>query len=139
MTHAFLFEKGIWLGMGTIQLGTAPSPLKMHTRWTIDEKTIKQEVEIIGVHEKLVNQYRIQQKTPKEFTIFLSNATVQNVEGKGLISDSAINWTFDTKELTGFENFDLQSDGTYLFQAEFGTIGEFCNQIEGKIWRSGSS
>jgi hypothetical protein len=137
LTHSFLLKPSIWLGTGTIQLGTAPNKLALHTRWTVTSKQIKQEVEITGITEQITNLYTISNLTPSSFTISLTSATVKNILGEGVISDNALHWAFNHKELTGFENFDLQPDGSYLFQAEFGTIGEFCNQVEGKIWQSG--
>lgn len=130
MSHAFIFAPGVWKGEGKITFSMADDELDFKVTWIVlakDENKIhfSQEVDLIGVGEKMRNQFCVSSITSEKFEIQLQNQLVRKVVGVGLINSHTIAWEFHNKdqEFEGYEIYDLQDDGSYHMRAEF-TAGE---------------
>jgi hypothetical protein len=141
--HAFLFNSGVWLGQGTIQLNMVAEELAFFTRWSIEGKdnsnkiACEQEIQIKGLADMVRNQFSISNIEHGEFIINLENQAVGKIQGKGLINDRIIAWEFRVDDI-GFEGFELyekQEDHSYLLRAEYATIDQFRTLIQGRVWQ----
>lgn len=141
--HAFLFNSGIWLGQGTIQLNMVTEELAFFTRWSVENKdnskgiACEQEIQIKGFADMTRNKFIISNIEHGEFVIDLENQAVGKIQGKGLINDKIIAWEFRINDI-GFEGFELyerQEDQSYLLRAEYATTDQFRTLIQGRIWQ----
>lgn len=141
--HAFIFEPGVWLGEGKVKLSISDEELKFFTKWEVkkENKTSKipcaQSIEIVGLAEKMSNQFSFYQLGDKNFKIKLENQNIGEVIGEGIIKKDLIAWEFRVKEVgfEGFEFYKLQEDGSYFMHAEYCTQDDFRSVIQGKIWK----
>lgn len=141
--HQFLFEPGIWLGEGTIQLNMVKEELKFHSKWHVgylDEYgTVDavQNIEIIGLGETMHNQFLLSDISGQQFDIELENQSMGKVVGKGIISPKTIAWEFRLNDLgfEGMEFYELQDDNSYKMRAEYSTSDDFRTLIYGRIWK----
>lgn len=141
--HAFLFNSGIWLGQGTIQLNMVTEELAFFTRWNIENKNdskevaCEQEIQIKGFADMTRNKFIISNIEHGEFIIDLENQAVGKIQGKGLINDKIIAWEFRINDLgfEGFEFYEKQEDQSYLLRAEYATIDQFRTIIQGRVWQ----
>lgn len=140
--HAFLLEPKKWLGSGKINLSMVEEELEFYTRWNLEPSGKKgdiaahQEVQIKGMSEVMVNQFKVSGCTPTKFKIELENAALGAIIGKGIIKGNLIAWEFRDVE-TGFEGFEFyekQEDGTYLMRAEYATPDQHRTVIRGTLW-----
>lgn len=141
--HQFLFVPGYWIGEGKISFNNIEQIIKFYTRWIIPEEkenqiyfNCTQEVEIQGEDKRTINYFQIQKHSDEEFSIRLSNELVENAEGKGVISPKKIAWEIrNTGSFDGYEVYELQENGDYLFHAEY-VSPEFSRSfIDGRIWK----
>lgn len=137
----FLFNPGVWLGNGSIQLAGSETALKYYTRWTIggiNEGVIHtiQEVEIYGA-EKISNHYRLSEITAASFKVELENELFGQLVGKGLIEVSRIAWEFSElrSPFHGFELFEREQEDQYVVHAEFLGKEQTKSLIKGKVWK----
>lgn len=141
--HAFLFNPGIWLGQGTIQLNMIAEEFAFFTRWNIENKdssnkiACEQEIQVKGFAEMMRNQFRFSHIEHGEFIIDLENQAVGKIQGKGLINNKIIAWEFRINEIgfEGFEVYEKQEDQSYLLRAEYATADQFRTSIQGRIWQ----
>lgn len=141
--HAFLFNSGVWLGQGTIQLNMVTEELAFFTRWNVENKdnskkvTCEQEIQIKGFADMTRNRFIISNMEHGEFVIDLENQAVGKIQGKGLVNDKIIAWEFRISDI-GFEGFELyerQEDQSYLLRAEYATTDQFRTLIQGRVWQ----
>lgn len=145
MTHEhFLFSPGNWIGEGKINFSKTSEFLKFYTRWQIEENTeaknnnLKgfQFVEIQGGDDHIQNQYDIFNITPESFEITLENELVSLVKGTGVIDEKKVAWEFrGHPNFEGYEVYQLQDNGDYLFHAEYVSPDHLRSIIEGRIWK----
>lgn len=138
--HRFIFSQGIWIGEGKITLSTSPEILHFYTKWTCekgegpDEFSCRQQVEIQGIDETVINELTITLIHPHSFRISLKNELMR-CEGQGTWDGQAIAWEFpSTVDFAGFELYELQSNGDYIFHAEYSSSEAYRTLITGKIW-----
>lgn len=141
--HLFLFNAGVWLGQGTIQLNMVTEELAFFTRWNIENKDLsnkiacEQEIQIKGFSDMMRNQFCVSNMEHGEFIIDLENQAVGKIQGAGLINDKIIAWEFRINEIgfEGFEVYEKQEDQSYLLRAEYATADQFRTFIQGRIWQ----
>lgn len=141
MKH-FLFEKGEWLGEGFISFSTSKEKIKFFVKWTIQQEkdsfVAKQIVELIGINDKVVNQFVITEISSNEFKIKLDNTSNNHLIGQGRYDPQKVAWEFTgNSDLEGFEIFQLEEDLTYSFKAEYYAMDEFRTIVHGNIWKKG--
>lgn len=147
-THPFLFSAGSWLGEGKIKLSMVTEELPFYTRWRIDEDAKAdgfagwlQEIQIQGVADTMINSFSFSNKSEEEFALLLENHALGRVKGKGVFSEKVIAWELQAKEIgfQGFEIYEKQADGSYIFYAEYATDDDYRTTIQGKIWQKTSA
>lgn len=145
-THEFIFKPHTWLGEGTIQFSASPDVLKFYTRWIVapaekngilHEIVVTQTVEMQGGdHENIQNNFTFSQADEQSFVLELENELVGVVQGTGVIEEKKIAWEFrGHPNFEGFEVYDLQENGDYLFHAEYISPDQFRSTINGRIWK----
>jgi hypothetical protein len=143
--HQFLFTKGYWIGEGRVTFNASPDILKFYTRWVISpqfspSKSIEtvscfQEVEMQGTEEHIKNQFNLFNVSADAFIIELENDLIGRVSGTGLFDAKKIAWEFKAHPtFEGFEVYELQENGDYLFHAEYVSPDQFRSVIDGRIW-----
>lgn len=145
--HKFLFSQGDWLGEGTIQLNLVQEPLKFYTLWKVGDRSgekinCEQEVEVKGLADRMLNAFDIQVDDQGSLAILLENESIGKVKGKGLWDEKVVAWEYEREkggEFEGFEVFELQPDGTYLFRSEFISQDQLRSSISGKLWKKGDT
>lgn len=146
--HTFLFQPGVWIGEGEIAFPSAKETARFFTRWRVleysSEKLIcLQEVELQGIQQTNRNEFTLFAFTPKPFTvghfkIVLKNETIGELKGKGIVDPKSIAWELrDDPGLEGYEVYEKQESGDYLFRAEYVSGDEAHTLIQGKIWLKG--
>ena len=137
-----MFSPGKWLGEGKICLNMVEEELTFFTRWTVRQEEdgiieCVQEIQVKGVSEIMMNYFRIYNRQPLSFSLFMENHAIGKIEGTGMIKDSIVGWEFRVEELgfEGFECYERQEDNTYLMQAEFATVDQLRTSIQGRIWK----
>lgn len=141
--HPFLLTPTDWVGEGKIQLSMVDEQLAFTTKWTSSKKDANghiqclQEMQIKGLSEGMQNQFSVFDITPGNFIIELENIALGKVVGKGLINDKLIAWEFRSQELgfEGFEFYERQANGDYLWLAEYATKDQLRTVIQGKMWK----
>lgn len=142
-SHKFIFEPGVWLGEGKVNLSISDEMLKFSTRWNVEDPKkpgsicTLQEVQIKGLEDVMKNKLTFSNFSEGEFCVHLENENIGKVKGFGIIKPKTIAWEFrsDDKEFEGFEVYELQEDGGYFMHAEYVTKDEFRTLIQGKIWK----
>ena len=139
--HLFLFQPGIWIGEGHIAFPTSESKTRFFTRWSVQEIgeakiRCQQEVELHGLDQTTKNSLTLESVTDTHFHVTLENEMMGKVTGKGVIDPKTIAWELrDHPGVEGFEVYDLQDNGEYLFRAEYSSGDQYHTLIQGKIWR----
>lgn len=140
-THSFLFTESTWIGEGKVILGSQPQPIHFYTRWVIGPVTngtitCDQKVEMEKGIGTVNNQLTLSNITPQTFEILLTSDQLQRVPGRGLIDPKTIAWEFrGLPDFEGFEVYELQDNGDYLFHAEYISMEQVDTVIDGRIWR----
>ena len=137
----FIFQPGIWLGEGKISFNASSERVSFYTRWDVQEEKDKaisctQEVQMTESSEKVDNKLTFSVISPTQFRIELENDLVGKVSGKGIIDAKTVAW--ELREHTGFEGFEvyeLQENGEYIFHAEYASTENFRTIIDGRIWK----
>lgn len=143
--HKFLFASGSWVGEGKISFTASKDQLKFYTRWMVrcerEEKnfpekvTCTQDVEMQGAEEHIQNRFVFSQFTDSKFVLELENELIGSVQGTGLFEEKKIAWEFrGHPSFEGFEVYELQENGDYLFHAEYVSPDQFRSIIDGRIW-----
>lgn len=142
MHHEFLFKPDTWIGEGKITFSVSPDHIKFYTRWNpiiIQKETALQwvqEVEMQGNMDKVSNSFMIQPLTDKTFAISLENELIGKATGKGVIDPNKIAWEIKSVDtFHGFEVYELQENGDYMFHAEYVAQDNFRTIIDGRIWQ----
>ena len=137
----FLSSKGPWLGQGAISFSMAHDVVKFYLQWVFAPHQsgviiATQDLQMLGVKEKSQNKYRFFDVKSTSFGIELENEYVGKVVGTGLVDDKTIAWEFRNPGVgfEGFEVYEKQTDGTYIFRAEFASPDQMRSTIQGKIW-----
>lgn len=147
MTPSFLFFSGHWLGEGKISFTASSDVLKFYTRWLISPEKEKnaerpkeiictQEVEMQGADESIQNRFTFTNITDSTFHLRLENELIGSVEGTGIYEPKKVAWEFrESPTFEGFEIYELQENGEYLFHAEYVSPEQFRSIIDGRIWK----
>ncbi len=137
----FLFSSGTWIGEGKISFTASPEVLSFFTKWTSKpgerdgDVRCTQQVEMSGVDDHVVNQFRFFDIRQNSFSVELSNELVGIVRGKGVISEKEIAWEFrGHPSFEGFEVYRLKDNGDWTVHAEFASPDQFRTIIEGRVW-----
>lgn len=138
--HLFLFQSGIWLGEGKISFATTNDSVRFYTRWKFVDTTAEghvwlQEVELHELDQTNRNLFTISHPTNNNFQIRLENESMGCVTGKGIINPDVLAWELrDQPESEGFEIYNRQKNGEYLFRAEYASSAPYRTLIEGRLW-----
>ncbi len=143
MTHEFVLQPGNWLGEGTIKFTESPEWLKYYCRWSVQPAAHEgisalQEIEVEGVPDKMENVFAFSNVASDHLDVYLNNALLGEINGKGVIDEKVIAWEFrglDQYGFEGFEIYELQADGGYLVRAEYTSADQLRTLIEGRIWK----
>lgn len=139
--HEFIFQPGAWIGEGKIAFSASPDHLHFYTKWEVaalpDPDVIAiQKVEMQGASESVSNRFKLSGITEEKFHISLKNEMVGEVTGTGIVDPRSIAWEFRGNEnFEGFEVFEIQEGGDYMFHAEYTSQDQFRTIIDGRIWR----
>lgn len=140
-THAFIFEPGTWIGEGKVAFSASPEEIKFYTRWSVDKLkkgsiTCSQEVELHGIDEKVNNAFELKEIEAHSFLMILENELIGEAQGKGVISEETIAWEVKGPDnFQGYEVYERQVDGEYLFHAEYTSDDQYRTIINGRIWK----
>lgn len=146
MIHPFIFTPAIWLGEGKIQFSGSTDVIKFYTRWIVSnadpdsilhEITAVQTIEMQGESDEVIqNHFTISQSDESTFILELENDLIGVVQGTGVTDPKKIAWEFrGNSSLEGFEVYELQEAGDYLFHAEYISSDQFRSIIDGHIWK----
>lgn len=136
----FLFTPGIWIGEGTIYIGTASTPIRFFTKWTIqllgkDRLEAIQRIELQGVAEHITNRYLVSEIHATSFSLTWDTALSPPIHGIGCYSTDSLTWSLMGEEgFQGEEYYLRQNDGSFVFQATYGTDDAFGTRITGHLW-----
>lgn len=144
--HQFIFEPGCWLGEGKIAFSASHETIRFYTRWectkhakTDTEKeliTTLQKVEMHGDNDQVENNLTFSLTSAHEFKVILENQLIGKIDGTGFCDDKKIAWEFrNHPNFEGFEVYDLQDNGDYIFHAEYVSPDQFRSIINGRIWK----
>jgi hypothetical protein len=139
--HDFIFLPGNWIGEGKVAFSASPETLHFYTKWVIEkgngqEISASQIVEIQGNDPPMHNAFVFSDINPKNFSLSLDNDILGSVKGTGVIDDKTIAWEFHGHTgLEGFEVYELQDNGDYMFHAEYTSPDQFRTIIDGRIWK----
>lgn len=141
-SQAFIFTPGIWIGEGKISFTASPEVLSFFTKWDFKpqmregEVRCTQQVEMQGVDDKVINNFRFFSIQPDSFALELENELVGCVRGNGVVSAKEIAWEFrGHPSFEGFEVYRVKENGDYAVHAEFASPDQFRTIINGRIWR----
>lgn len=136
----------MWLGQGTLTFSYSSEKIPFYTKWIVDpihQGVIRAQQHVVkqGENETLVNDFSFAAITEGSFTVELKNEAINCVRGKGTVEDQRIFWTYYTtifseefEAFRGFEAYQLQENGEYLFHAEYTSTGEYITIVSGRIW-----
>lgn len=140
--HSFIFSPGIWIGEGKITFSTSPEAIHFYTKWIIeefDEKVgyiCRQQVEMLGVDDRVFNNLTFSDVTPQSFIVTLENNLIGRVTGKGIIDVKTIAWEYRSgTDFEGFEVYELQDNGDYMMHAEYSSPDQYRTIVDGRIWK----
>lgn len=133
-----------WIGEGKMDVTGFSDPMVFFTRWQFVQKdqntkalSWKQEIQIAGHAEMLINHYSIFNVTSKGFAIRLENDLWGMMEGKGILESDFIGWEFSHPGFHGFEWYRLDAETkNYQMQGEFITLSEqTTTKVNGMLWK----
>ncbi|NGX31415.1 MAG: hypothetical protein K940chlam8_00783 [Chlamydiae bacterium] len=141
--HQFLFEEGVWLGEGTVQLNLVKESLKFYSRWLIHkigDQKIKctQEIEVAGLQDHMHNVFYIDILKGDKLKVELENHSVGRLSAKGIFDQNLIAWEYDKNldvAFEGYELFEKKENNQYQFKAEFMAEDQLRSKLEGKLWK----
>ncbi len=140
--HEFIFSPSIWIGEGKITFSTSPEIIHFYTKWTCEQEVNNhgyishQQVEMQGVEDNVFSKMSFLDVTSESFKITLENELIGKVVGKGLIDDKTIAWEYRTgTDFEGFEVYELQENGDYMFHAEYSSPDQYRTIIDGRVWK----
>lgn len=136
--NRFIFDQGIWIGEGKINLSFSQDYIPFYTKWTIaeEDECLKavQIVELQGVKEHVVNTFIFYDIQDTSFALTLESVHTGRIVGKGTRKGSNVSWEFSgLPSFVGHEKFELQEDGNYKFFAQYGPLDSYHTNIEGII------
>lgn len=141
MTHEFLFSPAQWIGEGKITFAASTEHLRFFTKWVIAPLTHErivchQQVEIRGGAGSVSNQLTISKIGDGKFCTELTTDQMESVPGTGIFDAKTIAWEFrGLPDFEGFEAYELQENGDYMFHAEYITLSHMRTIIDGRIWK----
>lgn len=143
LKHSFLHTPGYWVGEGKISLNMVEENLMFITHWNILSRDFSgkiqgtQDIQIQGLSDQMKNELSFYDFHDQKFSVDMENENVGRVVGTGVYNEKVIAWEFRDNDMSfeGFESYHMQSDGSYLVQAEFITTEQLRTQIEGRIWQ----
>ena len=136
----FIFTTGTWLGEGKISLSTSLESIPFYTKWVVtqEEEDIMKAVQIVelqGIKEHTVNHFTFYDIHTRSFSVYLENKYTGRIVGQGNREKGIIAWEFNHfPTFEGFEKYELQPNGNYLFKAQYGPSNDYHTRIEGSIW-----
>lgn len=139
--HEFIFKPGIWIGEGKITFSASPDEVKFYTRWNSqpesDEAILTaQEVELHGMEDKVTNNFELTDITSEHFLLRLENELVGQAHGKGVVDEHTIAWEIKGSDnFEGYEVYEKQENGEYIFHAEYTSDDQFRTIIDGRVWK----
>ena len=142
--HLFILTPSYWIGEGRISFSSSPDIVRFYTRWVLTEsserdgKTMRanHDVEMQGGQDQVKNKLIFYNFSPTSFEVELKNDLVGTILGNGLIDEEKIAWEFRGKtHFEGFEVYEKQDNGDYLFHAEYISQDHFRSVIDGRIWQ----
>ena len=137
----FIFQEDTWIGEGKIAFASSPETVRFFTRWQLVDKTDDgfiwlHEVELHGLDQTNRNIFTFSQVTDKSFHLTLANETMGQVSGKGVITPESIAWELrNVSDSEGYEVYERQANGEYIFRSEYVSLDPYRTVIEGKIWK----
>jgi hypothetical protein len=141
IAHEFIFHPGNWIGEGKVTFSISPEALHFYTKWTFENEfdniiQSSQTVEIQDNDPSMRNNFKFSEISPTKFTVDLENDILGKVKGNGIIDAKNIAWEFHhVGGLEGFEIYELQENGEYIFHAEYTSPDQFRTIIDGRIWK----
>lgn len=143
LKHAFLCSAGYWVGEGKIKLNMVEEDLMFTTYWNITSRDFSgkiqavQDIHVAGLSDQMRNEMSFYDFQDHKFSVDMENESVGRVVGTGVYDEKIIAWEFRGNDMNfeGFESYKIQSDGSYMVQAEFITTDQLRTQIEGRIWQ----
>lgn len=139
--HFFLFKPATWVGEGSVSFDSSPEQMFFSTTWKIgflENQRIQciQQVKMEEIDETVENHYIFYIKDESSFDLELENESLGKVSGAGLIDAKTIAWEiFGETAVQGYEVYEIQENGGYLFHAEYASPNQFRTLIEGHIQR----
>lgn len=139
--HEFLFSPGRWVGGGKITFSTSSQLIRFYTSWVVTRASDNsiicvQRVEMQPLDEVVNNNFHVFDLQGTHFKINLESEFVSAPAGTGLIDEKTIAWEFRGQDgLEGFEVYELQENGDYMFHAEYSSIDQFRTIVDGRIWK----
>jgi len=138
--HAFIFQPGRWIGTGKITLSFSPEVLRFRTAWDLQQNSAgeilaKQLVEI-EQNDSTINHFSIYAIDKGTFKISLESELIGAFGGVGIYDAKTIAWEFTAPgSIEGYEVFELQDNGEYIFHSEYASQDLFRTVIDGRIWK----
>lgn len=138
--HAFIFSPGYWLGEGKVTFSTSKEHIRFYTKWMVEPAedgliVCSQQIEMQGAEEVLTNRYSFSNITKESCLITIDNDLVSSISGRCVIEPKTIAWEFRGHEtMEGYEVYQLQDNGDYMFHAEYSSHDQFRTIIDGRIW-----
>jgi hypothetical protein len=113
----FFKAPGQWRAEGTITLPLGLEALPFHAIWQGQGSLWTQQVFLEGVHEPVTNAYK--RNFGELPLILLESPHLGSLQADLIESDNQIGWEIRSPELSGYEWFQRQPDGSYKHVAEF--------------------
>lgn len=138
--HPFIFTPGYWLGEGKVTFDALKEHIHFYTRWMVEPEEdgliiCNQQIEMQGMEEILTNRYSFTNITKEGCLVIIENELVGGVSGQCVIEPKTIAWEFRGQStMEGFEIYQLQDNGDYMFHAEYASQDQFRTHIDGRIW-----
>lgn len=136
----FIFSPGIWLGEGKIAFSSSKETMRFYTKWEVEKESsgiilATQWIELQGIEGLRVNKYTFSEIELGSFKLALKNEIIDQALGIGRYKKNKVSWELNEEEsLKGFEVFDRQESGDYIFHAEYGLQEQYRTITDGKIW-----
>lgn len=140
-TQIFLFQPGIWIGEGKVTFAGSPDQVNFYTKWTINEEvnqtiSCRQEVEMRGGGENVLNFFTLTAITEKSFEIVVESEALGKALGKGIKDERKIAWEFKGHpDFEGFEVYEWQEEEHYTVHAEYVSPDQHRTIINGRLWK----